>query len=251
LLIPPKFLAKWFQVAPKGVLHVGAHLAEEFHLYRDQGFGKTFWVEAQQELVPKIRKVISSSDDEVYQGAVWSKSGDRMTLQITNNGQSTSLYRLAEHLVQYPKILPIEERVVPTIRLDELIPHEAQFDFVNLDIQGAELEALRGMGERLKTVKWVYAEVNKRMLYEGIPLVDELDAFLSSYDLHRVATAWTGAGWGDALYSRGTRSVGGRLLNLLGVMALKLHLLGGPRGVARRLRKRLYGSVDRLRGFSR
>lgn len=247
MLIPPKFLAKWFRVRPQGVLHVGAHLAEEFDLYREEGFGKTLWVEAQQELIPKIKEAIAGSDDVVYQAAVWSETGKTMTLQITNNGQSTSLYRLAEHLDAYPAILPVEDRKVPTIRLDDLIPDEETFDFVNLDIQGAELEALRSMGTRIASVRWIYSEVNQRMLYENIPFVDELDEFLSAYNFRRVATVWTGAGWGDALYSQDYQSIIPTIRNSIGAMVLKITGLGSPRKIIIRLRRKVFRTIDRLR----
>jgi len=233
------------------VLHVGAHLAEEFDLYRQEGFGRTLWVEAQHELIPKIRETIAGSDDVVYQAAVWSETGKTMTLQITNNGQSTSLYQLAEHLTAYPTILPVEDRAVPTTRLDDLIPAEESFDFVNLDIQGAELEALRSMGTRITSIKWIYSEVNQRMLYKNIPLVGELDDFLAAYNFRRVATVWTGFGWGDALYSRDHQSIIPRIRNAIGAAALQTRgLLGSLRIRIFQLRRKVFRTIDSFRGVA-
>ena len=81
-------------------------------------------------------------------------------------------------LVEHPEIHVVEEFALPTARLDTLLagtPH--RFDFVNLDIQGAELRALRGLGDRLRGVRWIYCEVMEKPLYIGAPLVGELDAY--------------------------------------------------------------------------
>jgi len=53
-----------------------------------------------------------------------------------------------------------------------------RFDFINLDIQGAELLALKGATAILPFIKAIYTEVNEKELYENCGLIDELDAFL-------------------------------------------------------------------------
>lgn len=79
------------------------------------------------------------------------------------------------------------------------------FNFLNLDLQGAELMALRGLGERLSDVDYIYTEVNKKDVYQGCAKVEELDRFLTEFT--RVETLWcedggVDHGWGDAFYIR-------------------------------------------------
>lgn len=217
MLIPPKELRKKFLVAPAGVLHVGAHRAEELPLYREENFGKIIWVEAQPDLVDDLRRNISAPGDTVLQGAVWGASGISKTFHVTNNGESSSLYELAEHTEHYPSISEVEAYEISTVRLDELIPAGETFDFVNLDVQGAELEALVGLGKLLDQVMWVYSEVNRAELYAGIPLVEELDLFLRKAGFIRVFTRWTSAGWGDAIYCRPSFSLKFLLIRIRGV----------------------------------
>lgn len=93
----------------------------------------------------------------------------------------------------------VEEKI--TITLDDLLPADCFFDFINLDIQGAELNAIKGLGSRLNNVNWIYTEVNKKRLYKDIYLVADIDKYLSLYGFKRIATYWIpGVGWGDALY---------------------------------------------------
>lgn len=78
-----------------------------------------------------------------------------------------------------------------------------KFDFLNLDIQGVELEALQGIGVYFEKIKWIYTEVNKSEVYKNCALIDDIDAFLKMEGFKRVATRWVKKqGWGDALYVR-------------------------------------------------
>jgi hypothetical protein len=71
-----------------------------------------------------------------------------------------------------------------------------------MDVQGYELEVLKGAKKTLENVDYVYCEVNRDEVYEGNAYVEELDEFLSQYNMERVETSWEGQIWGDALYIR-------------------------------------------------
>lgn len=200
MLIGPRTLRKRFGVQPRGVLHVGAHQAEELEDYRKEGFGPVIWVEAQPSLIPHLVKRVKGSEDLVLEGVAWSRTGETLTFNVASNGQSSSVFEMNEHLVYYPNIHNVAQIEVQTVRLDELVPRSAVFDFVVLDVQGAELDALQGLSARLHQVRWIFTEVNRENLYHGIPLVTELDTFLKANGFYRAVTAWTGSGWGDALY---------------------------------------------------
>lgn len=76
------------------------------------------------------------------------------------------------------------------------------FNFINLDIQGAELKALRGMEAWLPKIDYIYTEVNQEYVYEGCALVGEIDAYLAQFGFRRVETVWHANAWGDAFYVR-------------------------------------------------
>jgi FkbM family methyltransferase len=63
-------------------------------------------------------------------------------------------------------------------RLDDVI--DAEVDIIKLDIQGYELEALKGAERLLKHVKLITTEVEFVPLYEGQPLFGDIDIFLRS-----------------------------------------------------------------------
>jgi FkbM family methyltransferase len=184
-------------------LHVGAHEAEELNDYQKQGWNKCqiIWIDAQPNLVEKLKDRLDPRTNTVIQAAVWNVDGEDLILNVASNSQSTSLLDLGTHSTSYPDIQYVSKLKVKTATLSSILEGKPAFDFINLDIQGVELQALEGLGDRLSNVKWIYTEVNSREVYKGCTLVTELDCYLSRYNFQRVATKWAGdAGWGDALY---------------------------------------------------
>lgn len=70
-----------------------------------------------------------------------------------------------------------------------------------MDVQGYELEVLKGGSSTLQYIDYLYCEVNRNEVYEGNAYIQELDDYLFSYNMKRVETSWWDDGdWGDALY---------------------------------------------------
>lgn len=203
MLIPPAVLKRRYSIGTGPVCHVGAHSGEEGPLYRAVGWSEIHWVEAQPALVEALRASGLSSSETVYEGCAWDASGVIMNFNVTTNSQSSSVYDFGTHTHHYPDVSVESTFQVSSVTLDQLIPEDVKITFLNLDIQGAELRALRGFGERLWGVEAVYCEVNREELYEGIALVEEIDNYLEGYRLRRAVTKWTHANWGDAVYLRG------------------------------------------------
>jgi hypothetical protein len=123
---------------------------------------------------------------------------------ITNNKESSSIFNFGTHAIEHPQIFEIERRQLKSITLNTLFERNNisydRYDFINIDIQGAELKALKGAMCILPHIKAIYAEVNEKMLYEGAGLLPELDEYLATFNFTRVITNMTQHGWGDALY---------------------------------------------------
>lgn len=211
MLIPFETLRKRFNVRPIGVLHVGANVGEEAATYHAQGINKVIWIEANPDLIDQLYDNI-----EKYPGqrAFWFAAGEQdfvdVTLHVSNNaGQSSSILDLGTHKIAHPEVDYTHDVSVKMHRIDKFFATRSAdigldgVDFLNMDIQGFELQALRGMGDTLKQFKWAYLEVNKKELYKGCALVEDLDMYLLGFGFRRVLTEWAGnTGWGDALWVR-------------------------------------------------
>ena len=76
------------------------------------------------------------------------------------------------------------------------------YNFLNIDVQGYELEVLTGGLKFLEQVDMAVVEVNRDEVYEHCPMVGEIDEVMGMFKLARAHTFWQSESWGDALYVR-------------------------------------------------
>ena len=70
-----------------------------------------------------------------------------------------------------------------------------------MDLQGAEMLALKGLGDSINNLDYIYTEVNRLNVYEECSNIHDIDDFLSLQGFRRATTRWQWIeGWGDALY---------------------------------------------------
>jgi len=194
-----------FGITVSGILHIGAHECEELQAYMLNGVNPSsvVWVDALQEKVDLMK---SRGVENVFCAALDSKEADA-TFNIANNGESSSLLEFGTHLVNHPQVHVTSTRTVRTQTLEQFIKSNSldisKCNFWNLDIQGKELDVLRGGQDYLKYAQAIYAEVNTELVYKGCGLLSELDAYLITQGFTRIHIHMTNAGWGDALYVRG------------------------------------------------
>jgi FkbM family methyltransferase len=206
MLIDFRKLFPKYGIKPKGVLHVGANVGEEAPVYNELGITNVSWVEANPYICEKLRLNVEPLNHKWYNFAASDESGNVILHESNNGSQSSSILELGTHKIAHPDVHYLRDIPVPMCRIDEAFTPQslAGVDFLNMDIQGAELKALKGMGELLHNFKWAYLEVNKAELYKGCALVEDLDTYLLGFGFKRVETFWCGnTGWGDALYIKG------------------------------------------------
>ena len=196
-------LSRVWGLKPQGVLHIGAHEGEEALDYESHGWLPVIWVEAQTDLVMKLRRRLDPQLHRVINAAVWDTNGLHMKFNQASNSQSSSLLSFGTHLHDYPEVTFTNVFEVKTQRLDSLLDGHSVPNFLNLDIQGAEGMAIKGLGKEIDKIDAIYTEVNKKEVYLDCIMIGELDTLLRTAGFDRVATRWVlGRGWGDALYLR-------------------------------------------------
>ena len=204
MLIEFSHLCQKYQFTPKGIIHIGAHELEEVGQYLSRGVSKIVWVEGNPDLVSRNVHRVDGVSQKLFHGLVYSEDGKEVEFNITNNLQSSSILEFGKHKEYHPHVDFVESRKMKTIRIDyplkknEINPEE--FDFVNLDIQGVELQALKGFGKYLDGIKYIYTEVNSGEVYKNNDSIEDLDLFLSGFGFNRVETEMTPFEWGDAFY---------------------------------------------------
>lgn len=203
MLIDLDYLLSKYNLNIKGIIHIGAHELEEKIFYNKLNC-QVIWIEGNINIVNKYRH----SGDIIYCAVISDKDEEEKEFIITNGYQSSSILELKTHKQEHPEIHEIYRYKVKTKRLDTLMQEQnvdlTNLNFLNIDIQGAELLALKGAGKVLDHMDYLYLEVNEKELYEGCALLPELDDFLEKANFTRVETSMTKHGWGDALYIRKT-----------------------------------------------
>lgn len=197
-----------FNLTISGVLHVGAHLAEEAKIYNALGIRNVWWIEGNEDNISRIIDEASQyqrlADVKTILALVADEDGKEVTFNITNyDSMSSSILEFGTHPTFSPDTVFVEHRKQKTWTLDTLVQANGIWgvNFLNMDLQGAELMALKGAEKLISELDYIYTEVNCKEVYVGCAQVEELDAFLTDFD--RVETGWVGdQGWGDALYRR-------------------------------------------------
>lgn len=185
-----------------GVVHIGAHYGEEIQEYVDNGIQKITVFEPLSKnfevLAERLQDV--NADIQGYQTALGSERGTATMYLSSNEAQSSSILKPKEHLEHHPDVTFDGTEEVEVSLLDDYDLGES--NFINMDVQGYELEVLKGGTETLKRVDYVYCEVNRGEMYENNAMIDDIDEYLGGYGFERVETYWpeTWYKWGDALY---------------------------------------------------
>lgn len=206
MLIDFRQLFPKYNIKPTGVLHVGANVGEEAPVYHELGIQKVIWIEANADLFPALMENITKYPNPVAYNFAAGDENKKTVLHISNNGsQSSSVLELGTHKQAHPDVHYVADKEVDMFRIDHALGSGEidGCDFLNIDVQGFELNVLRGMGNLIRQFQWVYLEVNQQPLYVGCALIDSIDLFMTANGLRRVETKWCGnTGWGDSLYVR-------------------------------------------------
>jgi FkbM family methyltransferase len=183
-----------------GIIHIGAHYGEELEEYSLNNIPSIVLFEPLTANFRVLEQRATQFNMNIigHQVALGNGSGKVEMFLSSNQQESSSILKPKIHLDQYPNITFNETEAVILSKLDDY--NYKDYNFINMDVQGYELEVLKGSTETLKFVDYVYCEVNRDEVYENNALVEQLDEFLKPYNFNRVETEWVGDTWGDALY---------------------------------------------------
>lgn len=209
MLLDLRKLIDRYSLSIRGIIHVGAHTGEEMGLYRDLGIENIIWIEANPYLAVKVRRKILRMGLEktnfIFSEVISDKDGDEVEFKIMNNTATSSMLELG--LNEERKNLKVDQKIkLSTTTLDTVIKgcglDMNDYNMLNLDIQGVELRALKGMSKNLKHIDYVYTEINRVQNYKGCDQEKDLTEFLNTFGFKKVEERWLKHGWGDALYKK-------------------------------------------------
>lgn len=200
----------------RGVVHVGAHQGQEVEQYLRYGFDRIVLVEANPQWCESLHaKFGADSRIRIFNYAVCDREGE-VDLQIHTSRSGSTEPASILPMKRFKEIVGSLHTTgtvrVPAITLPALFDkHSLQrgdYNFLNLDIQGAELLALQGAAELLPGMDAVIAEVNLVELYEGGPLEEDLVRFMETQGFQKQRAIYhplydeksTFPAWGECLF---------------------------------------------------
>ena len=203
MLLDLQQLNKKYNLYIKGVAHVGAHFGQEFNVYKQLGINNVIFFEPCASTFQKLKQNIADAAILVNT-ALGNMIGEiEMYTETFNSGQSSSLLKPLKHLAEFPLIEFNGREKVSITKLDTFLYHGDDYNFLNIDVQGYELEVLKGGAEYLNAIDYIVTEVNRDEVYKNCARIEEIDDFLKNYNFERVETVWFGGEngqWGDAFY---------------------------------------------------
>jgi len=156
-------------------------------------------------------KVFAGDQRVVLHRCAAGASASTSALNVSKQPDSSSLLPISDsQSILFPGTEQAGTEQVRVERIDDVIDAAKLHGpiLVKLDVQGFELEALKGMPRVLERASWVYVEVSFTSLYTGQPLANEIAHWLNrnGFELTGIYNAtYSGEGvnvQADLLFSR-------------------------------------------------
>lgn len=195
----------------EGEQHVYAAIANHGLPYQTIGF------EPLEDKIAESKQ--RNPDSRVTLFPTFIGDGGNHTFHINNYDATSSLLPLntilIKDLVDLSHLATVQTEQVATSTLDQVLAEVARVDFLKLDIQGFELEALKHATATLSRTNVVHCEVSFAEIYQGQALFTDVETLLREQGFYFVdfsstchypyhsdshQTSRDRLGWGDAIF---------------------------------------------------
>ena len=201
ILLMTPYLLNLYADDINGVIHVGAHLGQEVEDYIKYNLKKIILFEPQQNIFNQLLVNTESLDNvKCFNLGLGSVNENKIIYKsMENEGKSSSVLQPELHLSVQPNIKFDESEEIEVRRFDSL--NLEALNLLTIDVQGLELEVIKGFGNKLSSVNYIFTEINTKYLYKNNALVSDIDNYLIEFGFERIYTNLDPFKYyGDALY---------------------------------------------------
>jgi FkbM family methyltransferase len=185
----------------KGIIQIGANLGQEISVFSN--FTNNIIL---IEPIPNLATNLKNSFPHymVLPYALGSTNSEMDFYIASNNGASSSLLKPLNHPIFYPDIqfsspIKISVRTFESL-IDELKIDMSLFNIIISDVQGYDLEAIKGFGNYICNFDLIIAEYINSSLYENDGNLHNINVYLSSFGFELVETYDENLGAGNAVF---------------------------------------------------
>ena len=169
---------------PRGIVDVGANVGGWTRaVQKEYPSVRTFMVEASLHHAKKLEETKNFFGPHVveYEIALLSSTDGDTVNFYSNPGEATGNSMFAEQTKHYEETKP---ELRTTSKLDTIVKHMDQIDYLKLDVQGGELMVLSGGMETLNRTTFVQLEVSIVEYNKGGACWYEIDEFLRQHGFY-------------------------------------------------------------------
>lgn len=199
------------RLAPRTVIDVGANRGQ-FALDVESVLPEATVIsfEPLAEPADVYRRLFTDNPRYSIHHCALGSSGGAATLHVSGQDDSSSLLTIgAGQVALFPDTAERSTQSVRVETLDAMVEPDGLEEpaLLKIDVQGYELEVLRGAERTLPKVRWVYVECSFQELYDGQPLAGEVVRWLqeNGYMLTGIGSVMSGPGGvvqADLLFER-------------------------------------------------
>jgi FkbM family methyltransferase len=172
--------------------------------------GAVFAFEPQPACKPLLEAALAAVPNGRMVAAAVGAAPGQVEFNCTGNSKMASVLAPQpgiERSYQSGDYAIVENVTVPIVRLDDVVPAGTDVGLLKLDVQGYEMEALRGAIRVLSETRVLLVEANYVAHYQGTVEFDALHRFLAdaSFRLHGISAPFVDEErplWADAMYVR-------------------------------------------------
>lgn len=151
---------------------------------------KIICIEADDKVIKKLKKNINNLNFQIINSAVGNYCG-YAKFNVNNDSQVSSLLELgSERIKYYPKSHVLNKKEIRINKLDNLLKKIQinRTSLLKIDVQGYELNVLKGAKSSLKKIDWCLIEIALANLYEDEPSIEEIILFMNklSFKFHSI-----------------------------------------------------------------
>ena len=170
----------------RGVIHIGANIGQERHLYADRGLA-VLWIEP----IPSVfATLVDNIREEPRQRAINALLLDKDDVEhvfhvASNDGASSSIFDFHMHSDIWPEISYVVDLRIRSSTLPSVLRREGvelfEYDALVLDTQGSELFVLKGAEPILGRFRYIQTEAADFESYRDGALASQITSFMKEH----------------------------------------------------------------------
>jgi FkbM family methyltransferase len=197
---------KWLELQTKNYIDILKNYNIEFDYILELGPGwghqsvefamnfpdtKIYSFECNPDSIEEFKKNVNSDNVELVEMAIWEYDGE-IDFHPVKNGNigASSVFLSTKEFSEKSEFLYQPEKIkVACIKLDTFIEKrnlQNKKGVIWMDLQGAELKALKGLEKNIKNIQSIWTEGEYKKIYEEQDLIDDIIPYLKKFDFELI-----------------------------------------------------------------